>query len=112
MFRKYPVLPPKGRVNLFLSFREGSQSCSCLHCPKEEEFQLAAEAVACKVMGSLTVFPRVTVHLLRMAMLRNFPTGSFAVSTHRGRVGITYTQNMLGLILWCWGGAQGLEYAA
>lgn len=52
---------------------------------------VAAEALIWELMGSLTVLPRMTDHLLRVTSHRTFPIRSFAISTHRGRVGVTYT---------------------
>lgn len=35
--QKTPSTSSKGKVNPFLSFMKGPQSCSCLHCPKWEK---------------------------------------------------------------------------
>lgn len=51
----------------------------------------AAEALIWGVMGSPTVLPR-------MIYCRTFPIRSFAVSTHRGGGGVTYTQNLFRLV--------------
>lgn len=103
MLGKEVVLSLKGRVKFFLPLREESPILPLFAWSKRGGVPVAAEALIWAFMGSLRVLPRMTDHLLRVTNHRTFPIRSFAVSTHRGRVGVTYTQNLFGLVLWCWG---------
>lgn len=101
--RKRGGASSKGQSDAFPVSRGGVPILPLSAWSKRGGVPVAAEALIWELMGSLTVLPRMADHLLRVTHRRTFPIRSLAVSTHRARVGVTYTQNLFGLVLWCWG---------